>query len=744
MHVTGNCEGPIDLKECPVYSVLGEELHPEKYVIRVELSSLDEVTFQIEQTLRLEDRSAWTLEGHANSLLFEMNVGKYNQTDIGKECPSCDGMKNYWHSLKDRPNFTEQPLLLRWDWCQNTWRMSFIGSGISDQEPFFHPVKVETGLFSLDHQWMNEHRIKDCYKICDEEHAGTCHTILDSYLLFEPLTELYLIDVQRSCLVSRSGNSKYAALSYVWGKEKKPFQTTEENLNDLLQEGSFQRCGDVIPKTIRDCIGLVANLGLRYLWVDRFCIIQNHEVHKQHQIDNMASIYANSYFTVIAANGDDDSYGLRGLRASEVERDLPWMFFPGNKREAFIWDKYIAFPDNGGSRYKERGWTFQEYELSPRKLLFTQRTLFWICKDSVYPEPKIIGEEFPGDSKFHEMSRAVGQGLNLDSLPVREPLRSLHSYSLAVERFSSRELRYPEDTQRAFTAILSAASRSLGRLHFGIPERLFNECLLWEPKILVEKTIRRRKDSKGNILDRFPSWSWLGWEGQVDTEYWQNRFDHSRMWIKSESIIKWYKLIDDLKTRIQIGSTPCTTKDERNEDWIQNDEYDLEHPPPLQTTTTAYQIPWSPTISLRASRAFVRVVGSDGSLTASSFGRYWHRSEFLVDASGSIVGTVRLTSGDFVPFGQTCELIGISKGMMHLGHALLDYTFLEYFFFNRENMKAIEDYDNIDESVPIQHRFYNVLWIEWKGDIAYRRGTGRVFADHWESIATEEIDVLLG
>ena len=128
MHVTGNFEGPIDLKECPVYSVLGEELHSEKYVIRVELSSLDEVTFQIEQTLRLEDRSAWTLEGHANSLLFEMNVGKYNQTDIGKECPSCDGMKNYWHSLKDRPNFTEQPLLLRWDWCQNTWRMSFLGS----------------------------------------------------------------------------------------------------------------------------------------------------------------------------------------------------------------------------------------------------------------------------------------------------------------------------------------------------------------------------------------------------------------------------------------------------------------------------------------------------------------------------------------------------------------------------------------------------------------------------------------
>jgi hypothetical protein len=50
-----------------------------------------------------------------------------------------------------------------------------------------------------------------------------------------------------------------------------------------------------------------------------------------------------------------------------------------------------------------------------------------------------------------------------------------------------------------------------------------------------------------------------------------------------------------------------------------------------------------------------------------------------------------------------------------------------------EEIKYLPSYD-----------FYNVLWIERNGDIAYRKALGRVWKDAWQRQHVEEIDVLLG
>jgi hypothetical protein len=42
------------------------------------------------------------------------------------------------------------------------------------------------------------------------------------------------------------------------------------------------------------------------------------------------------------------------------------------------------------------------------------------------------------------------------------------------------------------------------------------------------------------------------------------------------------------------------------------------------------------------------------------------------------------------------------------------------------------------------YEFYNVLWIEWKKGVAYRKGIGRVMKDIWECQALESIDLTLG
>jgi hypothetical protein len=69
---------------------------------------------------------------------------------------------------------------------------------------------------------------------------------------------------------------------------------------------------------------------------------------------------------------------------------------------------------------------------------------------------------------------------------------------------------------------------------------------------------------------------------------------------------------------------------------------------------------------------------------------------------------------------------------------------------------SIEGYDDLylgyfQESSRPEHRnvggiyeFYNVLWIEWTGGIAYRKGLGRVNKAAWEAADRELIDVVLG
>jgi hypothetical protein len=72
---------------------------------------------------------------------------------------------------------------------------------------------------------------------------------------------------------------------------------------------------DLISRTVADAMYLVRNLGIRYLWVDACCILQDSETDKIAQISAMNAIYSASYVTVIGASGGDADAGLPGLRA---------------------------------------------------------------------------------------------------------------------------------------------------------------------------------------------------------------------------------------------------------------------------------------------------------------------------------------------------------------------------------------------------------------------------------------------
>ncbi|KAF2677229.1 heterokaryon incompatibility, partial [Lentithecium fluviatile CBS 122367] len=68
-----------------------------------------------------------------------------------------------------------------------------------------------------------------------------------------------------------------------------------------------------LPATVKDAMSPSKFLDIPYLWIDRLCIVQDDTENKQHNISWMASIYANSFFAIVAAQGPDAEYGIREI-----------------------------------------------------------------------------------------------------------------------------------------------------------------------------------------------------------------------------------------------------------------------------------------------------------------------------------------------------------------------------------------------------------------------------------------------
>jgi hypothetical protein len=181
---------------------------------------------------------------------------------------------------------------------------------------------------TVDNSWIDVSRIRDLVKDCVDNHGGRCHTIVDPWQRIQPTTDLWFIDVERRCLTKQhtwNPTVRYVALSYVWGATNDALQTTTANFDQLCQHGSFDHGSfdhgsfDTLIKryfisnTIAHCMLVTQELGVRYLWVDRFCILQDDVLAKPSQLAGMAAIYANSYVTVAATEGSGGEFGLPGL-----------------------------------------------------------------------------------------------------------------------------------------------------------------------------------------------------------------------------------------------------------------------------------------------------------------------------------------------------------------------------------------------------------------------------------------------
>lgn len=321
------------------------------------------------------------------------------------------------------------------------------------------------------------------------------------------LDDFRLIDVVRNCVVRVSEPNDYATLSYVWGASTEvQLEARKCTIAILEQEGSLLSAD--VPTTIYDAIVATKMLGLRYLWVDRICIVQDDENNKLHQISAMDSIYATSHVTLVAVLGRDAMSGLPGVRVDrrKVKYSVHWngltVAFPywpdagglgaTSRRTSLCklkyWRWYMFDLD---SKWYNRGWTYQEAVVSERLLFFTEEGAFLEVKGN----PVLLAE---GDTRVSQR---------------QHERHSSPNYYAAVWEILYRKLTYSTDVLLAFQGVLNWVIRNdcyIDKNHrFGIPFEEFDTAIQWQPG---DASHKRSPASP----QRFPSWSWASMESVVD------------------------------------------------------------------------------------------------------------------------------------------------------------------------------------------------------------------------------------
>ncbi|KAF3071086.1 hypothetical protein GL218_00699 [Daldinia childiae] len=317
--------------------------------------------------------------------------------------------------------------------------------------------------------------LRKWYETCLEKHGEKCS--LPPWIAPDTSwpEKLRLIDVRRHCLVEVSDPCPYFALSYVWGDERRgPFQTILSNVEEMKTPGFLG--SQLLPKTIVDAIELTKQMGVEFIWVDRLCIIQDSEADKVVQIPQMDLVYSRAELTVVAACGTATD-GLPGINSTT--RNINQLTARVAK-DLGLTDVLNLDQEYQDSRWKTRGWTFQEGLCSRRTLIIASDQVFWSCETSKCCET-IAFEAFPTAVASNDIIFSVLSGHKIFGEFGGGNNFAYSELSSMIQGYCNRKLTVQADVLDAFSGVLRRVGVNTGHEFYwghSVSTR-FDEGLAW-------------------------------------------------------------------------------------------------------------------------------------------------------------------------------------------------------------------------------------------------------------------------
>lgn len=345
------------------------------------------------------------------------------------------------------------------------------------------------------------------------------------------VTDMHLLETDD---LTHGAEEPYIALSHCWGTTR-TLLSTKATVEQWKQKIPFGK----LSNTFKDVAKLAQGLGVKYIWIDSICIIQDDKDDWQIEAAKMASIYEGAHIVVAATgsiNGDIgflnkrrpfitepgvspngepfEIYGREtidhtvfgwGLKSSDVEDVL----------DPITGGRVVGDPSSYPLLY--RAWCFQERVLATRIVHFLKDEMVFECltcmececgtlrnheKNALAPSRRFLrtGDKYIRqltDSNFRIEHYGARWAIAVDS-----PFFLHHElWRDLVVSYSSKQITRRTDCLPAMAGLAVKWSGQLsGRYLAGLWEKDLLNGLRWQPF---------EKESEDRLADyTAPSWSW--------------------------------------------------------------------------------------------------------------------------------------------------------------------------------------------------------------------------------------------
>jgi hypothetical protein len=300
---------------------------------------------------------------------------------------------------------------------------------------------------------------------------------------------------------------------------------------------------EAMPKTLRDVILVTRELGLRYIWIDALCIIQDSPQDWVEQAEKMAGIYQDAELTVSADGADGSDSGFLADRNLQAIRSCNHARARMSIRPQI--PPVFQIIDLGNLSL--RGWILQERIFSRRIIHWSHLEVGWECREMQASERNPQGEvntEWLGSkirnmllpTKTMDLEPEAMYGMPGDTISVQGDVQDIkneiyNSWYRLIEEYSRRHLTYPDKDK---LVAISSVTKSYHERHSQIlgPEESYISGL-WKGDLarglsfeygtgsLQRERVGLPPVSECNLEDpvswkyRPPSFSWTMGEGQA-------------------------------------------------------------------------------------------------------------------------------------------------------------------------------------------------------------------------------------
>ena len=307
----------------------------------------------------------------------------------------------------------------------------------------------------------------------------------------------------------------YVTVTHRWGHLDEEYVLNKQR-HPLLTNGIPL---GTLPRLFQDVISVARTLGVRYVWIDSLCILQDKDdiTDWEREASLMEKVYSHSYCNISAADAENCSQSLFNLRdpqsvnpetvTLDLLSDESGLVIPV---DFFVYNCHFWFEQVTCALVNTRAWVLQERILSPRVLHFGQCQLMWECceKDAceVFPHglhPELAASEHVRFKSFAlEVEPGSQRGyFDTSAIPVAHLL-----WNRIIIDYSQCALSNPEDKLIACSGV---AKRFQSMLHDTYVAGM------WRTNLEAQLLWRRNPGHTGSRpgVYRAPTWSWASLDG---------------------------------------------------------------------------------------------------------------------------------------------------------------------------------------------------------------------------------------